>query len=189
MFWPVVFHNIGQITSATSRLNCSFSPPVGGCRKVMSTPVFSISPCQRAFAHVLIIGADVLVQVAPVGDAVTCGHRVGELTCVTALGSGRGTAGGLGRGGCRAFGAAAAACQHCGGQGCRSSQRGGLLDFFMLGFLLLCSAFLSYELMNEARPLRFCGAEWIWFSVAGVRSVLRAYHTAGSKTRIKNPKK
>ena len=131
---PVIFHNIRQITISNQQVELLI---LAACWRVKEGDVYAgvlHQPLAKgAFAHVLIIGADVLVQVAPVGDAVTCGHRVGELTCVTALGSGRGTAGGLGRGGCRAFGAAAAACQHCGGQGCRSGQRGGLLNFFHVG--------------------------------------------------------
>ena len=131
---PVVFHNIGQVTVGHQQVELLV---LAACWRMQEGDVHAgvlhQTLAKGAFTHVLIIGADALFQVAPVGDAMTCGHRVGELTCVAALGSGRGAAGGLSHCGCRACGAAAAACQHRGGQDCRSGQRGGLLDFFHVG--------------------------------------------------------
>lgn len=155
---PVIFHNIGQITISNQQVELLI---LAACWRVkegdVHAGIFHQTLAKGGFAHIFVIGADVLVQVAPVGDAVTCGHRVGELTCVTALGSGRGTAGGLGRGGCRAFGAAAAACQHCGGQGCRSGQRGGLLDFFHVGVPPSSLCLWSFSLIERGPA-----AEVLW---------------------------
>ena len=155
---PVIFHNIRQITISNQQVELLI---LAACWRVKEGDVYAgvlHQPLAKgAFAHVLIIGADVLVQVTPVGDAMTCGHRVGELICVAALCSGRGTAGGLGRGGCRAFGAAAAACQHCGGQGCRSGQRGGLLDFFHVGVPPSSLCLWSFSLIERGPA-----AEVLW---------------------------